>query len=158
MDGLERHGPALRAWFGRRLRNPADVDDAVQDVWVRAQPHLTAGGIDNVSSYLFQTAQSVLTDKARRASVRAEALHESLREMHHPVEGVTPDRVLLGKEAIARIAAKVKAMPERTRDIFILHRFENVSYGEIASMMGLSVSAIEKHIMKALRLLSDEMP
>ena len=47
-------------------------------------------------------------------------------------------------------------MPERTRDIFVLHRFENISYGEIAMRMNISVSAVEKHIMKALKLLMDE--
>jgi RNA polymerase sigma-70 factor (ECF subfamily) len=115
------------------------------------------GGIENVAAYLYQTAQSVLTDKARKAAVRAEAFHEPLQESHHPIEAMTPDRVLLGKEAVARVAEKVRQMPERTRDVFMLNRFEHVSYSEIAKMMGISVSAVEKHIMKALRLLADEM-
>jgi RNA polymerase sigma factor (sigma-70 family) len=157
MSGFEQHLHALRAWFGRRMRNPADVDDAVQDVWIRAHAHLDADRVDNVQAYLFQTAQSVLTDRARRAAVRQEGRHENLTEMNHPVEGITPDRVLIGREAIARIVARLQEMPERTRDIFVLHRFENMSYGEIATRMGVSVSAVEKHIMKALRLLSDEM-
>lgn len=157
MSGFEQHLHALRAWFGRRMRNPADVDDAVQDVWLRAHTHIDGDQIGNIQAYLFQTAQSVLTDRARRAAVRQEGRHESLTEISHPVEGITPDRVLMGKEAVARIVARVQEMPERTRDIFVLHRFENMSYGEIAKRMGVSVSAVEKHIMKALRLLSEEM-
>lgn len=156
MIGFQQHIAPLRAWFARRMKNVADVDDALQDVWIRAHAHFDAGAIDNVSAYLFQTAQSVLTDRARRASVRAESRHEAIQEMHHPVEGVTPERVLMGKEAVKRVVALLEDMPERTRDIFVLHRFENISYGEIASRMGISVSAVEKHIMKALRILSDE--
>lgn len=157
MSGFEHHLHALRAWFGRRMRNPADVDDAVQDVWIRAHAQIEGGEVGNIQAYLFQTAQSVLTDRARRAAVRQEGRHEGLTEINHPVEGITPDRVLMGKEAMARVVALLQEMPERTRDIFVLHRFENMSYGEIAKRMGVSVSAVEKHIMKALRLLSDEM-
>lgn len=149
---------ALRSWFGRRLRNPVDVDDAVQDVWLRSQSHLGRGAVDNIPAYLFQTAQSVLTDRARRASVRREVYHEPLEEFHHPVEWITPERVLMGEEAMDRIVARLGDMPERTRDIFLLHRFENIGYGDIAMRMNISVSAVEKHIMKALRLLTDERP
>jgi RNA polymerase sigma-70 factor (ECF subfamily) len=149
---------ALRSWFGRRLRNPVDVDDAVQDVWLRSRSHLSRGLVDNIPAYLFQTAQSVLTDRARRASVRREGHHEPLEEFHHPVEWITPERVLMGEQAMERVLARLGEMPERTRDIFLLHRFENIGYGEIAMRMNISVSAVEKHIMKALRLLMDERP
>lgn len=156
MAGFERHIPALRAWFARRLRNPADIDDAVQDVWLRTRTHLASGRIDNASAYLFQAARSVLTDRARRAAVRHEGEHESIEEFQYPVEWITPDRVLMGKEGVKMLLTRINAMPERTRDIFVLHRFENLSYDEIAGKMGISVSAVEKHIMKALRLLMEE--
>ncbi|WP_241127563.1 RNA polymerase sigma factor [Novosphingobium terrae] len=155
-SGFERQMAALRAFFGRRLRNPVDVDDAVQDVWLRSHRHLASGEIDNIPAYLFQTAQSVLTDRARRAATRQEARHETLEDFHHPVEWITPERVLMGEEAVERIIARLGDMPERTRDIFVLHRFENIGYGEIAMRMNISVSAVEKHMMKALRLLMDE--
>ncbi|WP_343611689.1 sigma-70 family RNA polymerase sigma factor [Novosphingobium sp.] len=154
--GFERQISALRSFFGRRLRNPVDVDDAVQDVWLRSHRHMAGGHIENIPSYLFQTAQSVLADRARRAAVRHEHRHEALEEFHHPVEWITPERVLMGEEAVERIIALLDDMPERTRDIFVLHRFENIGYGEIAMRMNISVSAVEKHIMKALKLLMDE--
>lgn len=155
-QGFRKSLPALRRWFSRRLRNPADVDDAVQDVWLRSHGHLAQGEVGNVQAYLFQTAQSVVTDRARRGGVRKEGAHESLEEHHHPVEGITPERVLMGKEAVAQVRARLAAMPERTRDVFVLHRFEEMSYAEIARSLGISVSAVEKHIMKALRLLLDD--
>lgn len=157
MSEFERYIPVLRAWFTRRLRNPADVDDSVQDVWIRAQRHIDSGGVESVQAYLFQTAQSVLTDRIRRAGVRHETTHEPLTDHHHPVEEITPERVLMGQQNIARVVALLEQMPERTRDIFVLHRFENIGYGDIARRMGISVSAVEKHIMKALRILTDDL-
>lgn len=150
--------PALRRWFGRRLANPADVDDAVQDVWLRAHGHLASGEVLNAQAYLFQTAQSVLQDRARRAATRQQGRHETLEDHHHPVEGITPDRVLMGKDAVARVVARLAELPERTRDVFVLHRFEGISYGEIAKAHAISVSAVEKHIMKALRFLMEDRP
>ena len=49
----------------------------------------------------------------------------------------------------------ILALPERTRDVFMLHRFEQMSYPEIARAFGISVSAVEKHIIKALRRLTE---
>ncbi len=98
-------------------------------------------------------ANSVVHDRARRAGVRHERAHRSLEENDHPVEWITPERVLEGKEALNVIMNRLSTMPERTRDVFVLHRFEGMAYAEIARRMGISVSSVEKHIMKALRLL-----
>ena len=45
----------------------------------------------------------------------------------------------------------IDALPARTRDVFVLHRFEEMSGTRIAVALGLSVSAVEKHIMRALQ-------
>ncbi|NKJ44462.1 RNA polymerase sigma factor [Novosphingobium sp. SG720] len=153
VSGFERHRRALRAWLGRRLRNPADVDDAVQDVWLRAHERLDSGEVANPRAYLFTAASSVVHDRARRAGVRHEDAHHRLEENDHPVEWITPERVLEGKEALTVIMHRLSTMPERTRDVFVLHRFEGLAYADIARRMGISVSSVEKHIMKALRLL-----
>ena len=48
----------------------------------------------------------------------------------------------------------IMALPERTRDVFLLHRFEEMTYSDISQHFGISLSAVEKHMIKALRLLS----
>lgn len=156
MSQFQDHLPALRAWLRRRLTGEADVDDSLQDIWIRSHQHLRGGGIDNPEAYLFRTARSVVTDRIRRAQARQSKQHDPIEDFHHPVEGVTPERVLLGKEALAEAVARMALLPERTRDIFVLNRFEGLSYNEIAETMAISVSAVEKHIMKALRLLMEE--
>jgi RNA polymerase sigma-70 factor (ECF subfamily) len=51
----------------------------------------------------------------------------------------------------------IAALPARTRDVFVLHRFEEMSGSRIAAALGLSVSAVEKHIMRALKVLYDRL-
>jgi RNA polymerase sigma-70 factor (ECF subfamily) len=144
---------AVRRYLAKRAA-PADVDDLVQDVALRMHVRGGSGAIDNLEGYLFQVAHSVLADHARRDRVRARGQHVSIEEYHHPVEVRSPERVLGSKEDLSRMVAAVAELPDRTRQAFVLHRFEEMSYAAIARHMGISVSTVEKHIMKAIRTLT----
>jgi RNA polymerase sigma factor (sigma-70 family) len=60
------------------------------------------------------------------------------------------ERALLSEEVLQRVHAALLQLNERTRDIFILSRLEQMKYSEIAAMLAVSVSAVEKHMIKAL--------
>lgn len=142
---------ALRAFFAKRVA-PHEVDDMVQDVAVRMQQRPETE-IGNVEGYLFQVARSVLTDHARRGRVRSAGRHVSIEDYHHPAELRSPARIAEGREELALVLAAIRRLPDRARQVFVLHRFEEMSYQAIAREMGISVSAVEKHIMKAIRIL-----
>ena len=149
---LEAYAPGLRRYFSKRV--PAgDIDDLVQEVFVRMQAHHVDPAIEHLDRYLFTVAASVLTDQARRRAVRRESVHESLEETHHPTEERTPERVLLDREALDVVVAAIADLPARTRDVFVLHRFEEMTCHRIAAQLGISVSAVEKHMIKALKFL-----
>ncbi len=149
---IEAYLPGLRRYFSRRV--PAgDIDDLVQEVFLRMKVHGDNSPIEHLDRYLFRVAASVLSDQARRRTVRHHGAHDSLEEVHHPIEDLTPERVLLDREALQAVVAAIADLPVRTRDVFVLHRFEEMTCGNIAALLGMSVSAAEKHIMKALRFL-----
>ncbi len=149
---IEAYMPGLRRFFSKRV--PAgDIDDLVQEVFLRMKVHGQDPPIERLDRYLFTVAASVLSDQARRRTVRHHGAHESLEENHHPIEDLTPERVLLDREALQVVVAAIADLPARTRDVFVLHRFEEMTCGNIAALLGMSVSAVEKHIMKALRFL-----
>lgn len=145
--------PAVRRFVAKRA-DAAEIDDLVQEVALRM--HLREGDVPvaNLEGYVFQVARSVLTDHARRGQTRARANHVPLEEFHHPVEVRSPERVLVSRERLRQLVTAVGTLPERTRQAFVLHRFEEMSYAAIARHMGISVSAVEKHIMKAIRILT----
>lgn len=148
---IERLEP-LRRYFAKRA--PAcEVDDLVQEVFVRLQAHGAQSGIESVDRYLFAVAGNVLIDAARRRTSRRQSAHESLTDSHHGTEHLTPERILLDREELDRVVRIIRDLPPRTRDIFVLHRFEEISCPRIAEQLGISVSAVEKHVMKALRVL-----
>ena len=151
---VARHFGVLRRFFARRA-HAADVDDLVQDVALRMETRRADSPIQNVEGYLFQVANSVLTDRARHDATRCRHHHNSLEDMHHPVEVLSPQRVAEGREQVRRLVAALDTLPERARQAFVLHRFEEMSYQAIARHMGVSVSAIEKHIARAVRQLAE---
>jgi RNA polymerase sigma factor (sigma-70 family) len=65
-------------------------------------------------------------------------------------EEKSPERVLVVEQELSLVAGALNRMPERTRDVFLLIRVEGLKQAEIAEMLGISVSAVEKHFAKAL--------
>jgi RNA polymerase sigma factor (sigma-70 family) len=155
-DSLQSYVPGLRRYFSKRV--PArEIDDLVQEVFVRIQAHREGPPIQHLDRYLFTVAASVLTDHARRRAVRHETAHETLKETHSLIEELTPERVLLDREALERVVAAIESLPARTQEVFVLHRFEEMTGTSIADQLGMSLSAVEKHIMKALKVLRERL-
>jgi RNA polymerase sigma-70 factor (ECF subfamily) len=150
-----RYRGALDRFFARRAPQlGGDTEDLTQEVFLRLATRGDGEQIERVDGYIFQTASSVLTDRARRAAVRASDRHVCYEEDHHAVEDFSPERVLLAREQVAMVRTVLERLPDRVRAAFVLHRFEELGYAEIARRLGVSVSSIEKYISQALKELT----
>jgi RNA polymerase sigma-70 factor (ECF subfamily) len=152
---LARFLPTLRA-FLQRSAPAGDVDDLVQDVLLRVQNRQGAT-IANMEAYLIQVARSALIDYARRNQVRYREQHIELTEGHHPADEITPDRVMVGEEQSRLLVSALRELPARTCDVLLMVRYEGMSYKQVARRLGISVSAVEKHVMKAMAHLAQRM-
>jgi RNA polymerase sigma factor (sigma-70 family) len=145
---MAAYGPGLRRYF--RKRAPAhEVDDLVQNVFLKMQARSVAEPVADIERYLFRIAATVLVDGHRDDPLHLRR-HEALHEGIEPVDTLSPERILIGAEALDRIMAVLQALPPRTSEAFILHRFEELTYEAIARRMGISKSGVEKLIMRAL--------
>lgn len=154
LEGIaRRYRAALNRFFERRITSGGgDSEDMTQEVFVRlARRDSREGAIDNVEGYLFQTASSVLTDRIRKRAVRHAADHVAYSDSDHAVEDFSPERVLIGRDRVERVIRALDELPPQVRAAFVLHRLEGLKYHEIARRLGVSVSAVEKYIMRALR-------
>ncbi|MDF0490022.1 sigma-70 family RNA polymerase sigma factor [Sphingomonas sp. H39-1-10] len=140
---------ALSRFFERRVTVNADVPDLVQDVYLRLSRMPDPAGIEKPEHFLFVTAANVLRDRARRNAARGGGLHDAIDEDLAGSE-IPPDRVLEGREAADRLQAVLLELPERTRDVFVLRVLEGMKMAEVASAIGISTRAAEKHQAKAL--------
>jgi RNA polymerase sigma-70 factor (ECF subfamily) len=148
---VRRYYAPLVSFFRRRTRHSADVDDLVQQVFLRLSQHPHVDAIKNPDAYIFQTAANALTDHVRRNGVRRRIFEDTGTE--DAVEwssDLSPERVLQGSQALAQLIAALRTLPERTRDVFMLRCFEGLRHAEIARLQGISVRASENHLAKAL--------
>jgi RNA polymerase sigma-70 factor (ECF subfamily) len=148
---LEPLRQPLAAYFRRRIRDAAEVDDLVQEVFARILSRDSDRPVDHLASYVFQTAASVLADRSRRRSARQTDAHTSFDPEQHGEQDFGPDRIMSAKQDLAIIRSALLTLPERTRIIFVLHRLEGWKYKDIAVRIGISKSAVEKHIVKAVQ-------
>ncbi|WP_404334483.1 RNA polymerase sigma factor [Sphingomonas sp. MMS12-HWE2-04] len=148
-NALEALRAPLTGYFRNRIRQQEDVHDLVQEVFLR----LSSRGledIDNLRSYAFQVAESVVTDRQRRRVVRHSDAHVELDPERLADTEIAPDRIVAGRDALRAALSVLDQLPERTRTIFVLRRLEGMRYIEISKRLGISVSAIEKHMVRAI--------
>ena len=150
-----RYRGSLLAFFRRRTGgDPVEAEDLAHEVLLRVLQHADLDAVDKPDAFIFMTARNLLRDRARRAEVRERSGPE-MALMNAGVEGVTPERVFQGKQDLALAVAALSELSEKTRDIFILARLERMTYRQIADLYGVSVSAVEKHLVKAFAHLMD---
>ena len=151
LDHLSRtFSGSLRRHFTRRTQNVTEIDDMVQEVFVRLIRRGGVAKLENLNAYVFETASSVLKDRLRKIQTRHENAHDQFDpDVHSGVE-FSPEHVLLSRERLAQATASLLELPERTRAIFVLRRLEGMKFQDIAARLGISVSAVEKHMQRAM--------
>lgn len=65
-----------------------------------------------------------------------------------------PERALMGVQRLRAVRAEIDAMPPRRREVFLLHRIDELTYPQIAKRLGISVKAVEKHMSLAIKQLA----
>ena len=150
-DLARRYGNVLRRYFERR-NAPADVcDDLVQDVYTRLAAREGAGEVEDGEAYLMQTAVSVWSDYWRKIKRRGEDNNVEFDDIVHSPEGLSPERVIEGKEAVKQFLEALDQLPPKTQQIYLLCRMDGVKRKDAAKMFGLTISSIDKHLLAATR-------
>ena len=154
---VRKHSAALLSYFRKRVADRSEAEDMVQDVFLR----LTKHGLNNVEqseAYLFRTAVNVLRDRIRSRSARPHMRNQVPLEEDYVDDGdCSPEHVLMGREALSLFEVSLRELPTRTQEVFALSRFEDWRSADIAKKYGISVSAVEKHLARALAHLYERM-
>lgn len=150
-----RYRRPLISFFLRRVRDRAEAEDLTQQAFLRLTNAVQRGDVENVEAFLFAIAGNLVRDHHRRSirrsvedtvSVDVELIGALTQEM---VEDRSPERVLIGRQTIADVLQALDELGDRTRDIFILFRLENMKQRDIAALYGIGQSTVEKHVARA---------
>lgn len=148
---MKKHLPPvfsrIRDALRRRGSSTQDAEDIVQEAWVRLARYERGQVVENSDAFLMQTAMNLAIDEHRCRVTHGEEVRLEevvLADKSPPVEAV-----VLGRERLARLHYCLGRLTEKSRDIFLAHRLDGLTYREIADQHGLSISTVEKHIAKA---------
>jgi RNA polymerase sigma-70 factor (ECF subfamily) len=151
---LIEHRAALLRYFAARRVPAEEVEDVLQELVVKLESH-ASGPIAEPRAYLYRMAENLLLDRIRsegrrrgreQAWVAAQA-GAALDRDDRP----SPERALIARERLALVSAALAALPERTLYVFRRYRIDGVPQREIADEIGISLSAVEKHLQRAYR-------
>ncbi|MCJ2182553.1 sigma-70 family RNA polymerase sigma factor [Novosphingobium sp. 1949] len=155
-QGFDRRWrPALLAFFARRIGDRAEAEDLTQEVFERLWRSDVE--VERPEAYVFQIATNLLSDRQRRLRVRDRHRQYVEAEERRDIEFLDPYTVVSDRQRVERLVQCLEALPDRTRTIFILFKFEQLSQDTIAERYGISKSAVKKQIARALALLAAGM-
>lgn len=143
------HRQALLRYFRARGASE-DAEDLLQDLWFK----MTAAGpiaVDDPLAYLYRMAHNLMLDR-RRAAARRRVREDKYQDAVGDIDE-TPDaeHVLIAREALRRIEAVLTGLGSKTDYVFRRHRVEGIAQRDIAAELGVTLSAVEKHLQKAYR-------
>lgn len=149
------YGDLLRH-ITRRLGKDIDADDVLQDTFLRVHSIPADADIKSPRSYLFRVANNLAMDHIR--SRRAQNRHFGATEIFDSIdESPSPERVADYRQRLALLEKAIAELPDRQRQVFLMHKYDGLSHSEIARELGITKSAVEKLVMKALAHCRDRL-
>lgn len=152
---LARYNTLLATWV-RRAREPAAAEDAVQDA-AAVMLENDGASIDHPEAYLSAVARQRLASLYRRRNLIETVSLQALSEDELPAASAGPDQLARMNQLRQGMQDALAELPPACRQVFLWNRFEGRTQAEIAELLGLSHSMVEKHMKRALAHLRDRL-
>jgi len=141
-ENLQPHEEMLRAWLQSRFQSELNIDDVVQEAFIRVLRAREQGTLQSPKSFLFATARNLALDTVRHSSVAMTRYlpYEDLSEFEDAGMGV-PEIVARNQE-LEIMTRAIQSMPDRCRQVFTLKKVYGMSPKNIAAELGISVNTV----------------
>jgi RNA polymerase sigma-70 factor (ECF subfamily) len=152
---IANRGPLLRFLRGRGAAD--DAEDIMQELWLKVDRLEAEGPIADPRAYLFRMADNLMHDRVRASMRRTNREHvwgEASYDITGQDETPSAERALAARQRLRRVELALATLGERTQSIFRRFRVEGVSQSRIAQEEGISLSAVEKHLQRAYRIVA----
>jgi RNA polymerase sigma factor (sigma-70 family) len=132
---VQPHEPVLRAWLRSRFRTEDDLDDLVQESYLRLLRARERGEVTSPKAFLFAVARNLALDRFRHREVLpTESLAENEEWAVLDEGGHIPDLIAHNQE-LALLTEAIQSLPDRCRQIFTLRKVYGLSQAEILSLI-----------------------
>jgi RNA polymerase sigma factor (sigma-70 family) len=151
-EAFEKRSGQLR-WIALRA-GEQEAEDVIQDAFLKVVETSQREEVRTLDNLLSRIVRRVAISNFRRRKTRVDYARSEIGE--GAVDpAADPERALMGAQRLQRVMAVIDAMPLRRREVFLMHRVDELTYPQIARRAGISVKAVEKHMHLAMRQLSD---
>ncbi|HEY4125994.1 MAG TPA: RNA polymerase sigma factor [Rhizomicrobium sp.] len=146
---------ALIHFLHHNWRNQADIDDLLQEVYMRltaaAQKEIPA----QTKAFVFSTARNLLIDRVRREQVVPIEAVADLDALGVAIDEPGPDRSVMARDELRRVQAALDRLPARAREALLLRRVDGLSRAEIAQRMGIGEGTVKEYLSESVCALAD---
>lgn len=132
-----------------KLQSHDRAQDVAQETFLRVLAQDSSAPIDQPRAFIYKTALNLTIDLFRQRQCRAEESLDAEGTHSALIVPAEQETVLAAKEQVRLLSEALMDLPPRCRHVFFLHRFKERSHAEIAAHLGISISMVEKHIMRA---------
>lgn len=148
-DLFRAHHSEVVRYASRLVGDRENGEEIVQNAYLRMSGLGSPSAITHPRAYLFTAARNAAVDFTLRQN-REWSYRVDLEDLSSAATTEDPTDVLDGRQRIARLAVLLNELPPACRTAFIMNKIDGCSHKEIAAQLGVSVSMVEKHIMRAL--------
>jgi|KBSSwiStaDraftv2_1062776.scaffolds.fasta_scaffold24659_3 RNA polymerase sigma-70 factor (ECF subfamily) len=143
---------ALKRLLARLLPRRSDVEDLAQETFLRAFAAETGQHIVSPRAFLFTTARHLAMNEAQRAShLRTTSLEDFPSSTVNDGDSQpSGDEAVHSRHKLMVFAEAVSALPEQTRNVFVMRKVHGLSQKEVAAALGVSESTVEKQVAAGL--------
>jgi RNA polymerase sigma factor (sigma-70 family) len=169
---VKREGSRLRNFIRRRVADPRDVEDVLQDVFYRlVEANRLLMPIDHVTGWLFRVARNRITDLFRKktpepfSDTAIESEEGELLQIEDllPSPDAGPEALYFRTLLLDELELALEELPEEQREVFVAHELEGRSFKELAEETGVSVNTLLSrkryavlHLRRRLQNIYDE--
>jgi RNA polymerase sigma factor (sigma-70 family) len=162
-EGLDRwfkeevlaHEPALRRYILRTWRRPDDLHDLVQEAYARVYQAAQVSRPRSAKAFLFTTTYHLIADRLRRERVVSIEAVADLESLNVSVDEISEERRVSARQELKILSEALDRLPARCREVLWLRRVEALPIKVVAARLGIEVVTVDKHLMRARRLLTE---
>jgi RNA polymerase sigma factor (sigma-70 family) len=150
-DEVHAHDSSLKAYVRSSFPHLRDVDDVVQESYLRIWRVRASHTIHSAKGFLFTLARHVALDLVRRNRVSPVDAVADLAQL--PALENSPDAAEFAdqQEKIRLLGKALALLPDRCREVVVLRKFQGLSQRDVAERLGISEAAVEHHVARGLK-------
>lgn len=145
----------LMQYLRHNWRDQSDIEDLVQEVYVRVFEAARKEIPQKTKPFVFTTARNLLISRVRDRRVVPMEAALDLDALGIAIDTPSPDQGLLARDELRHLREAIETLPPRYRDVVVMRRIEDLSRAEVAQRLGITEATVSAYLTEAMYALAD---